>query len=390
MNRKKICMYSAVAAVIAMLFVQLPLLPSAVAADVADSSADPKQVLAFLSDVVGLDTAKYEATLTSISTRDYSDTPTDWVGYVETAGSYSLQYWDSKQETYSFLHANFIFANSTLISCGLYIDSGNPIYRLPTYSNMATATQVFLERYENFTADKQLSTIRNALSDVDGTKNATKTIDNLKLEVSVTSYATSFTWKPVFNGLEFSGLGVSFKDGTFMNFGDSRSLYAIGSTEVRITEEQAIDIALTRVKTFEYQINGKVVNNFTIVTDQVLAELRTGSKDDGPTVLYPFWSVMLPLATMYPGQVSVIRVELWADSGEVISCQAISYGGGPIPSESTSPNAQATPQISTSASASTTNQGNETVPELTYIAAAIVIVTISVSISAIALKKRNN
>ncbi|MCL2691762.1 MAG: hypothetical protein FWE56_05885, partial [Candidatus Bathyarchaeota archaeon] len=43
-------------------------------------------------------------------------------------------------------------------------------------------------------------------------------------------------------------------------------------------------------------------------------------------VRYPIWIVDLPLNQMYPGMISVIRVMLWADTGEVISVQPLGAG----------------------------------------------------------------
>ena len=57
---------------------------------------------------------------------------------------------------------------------------------------------------------------------------------------------------------------------------------------------------------------------------------------------YPCWIVDLPLGEFYAGGVSYIEVMLWADSGEVISVEAL--GGGfpyeepyPTPTPTSSP-----------------------------------------------------
>ena len=64
----------------------------------------------------------------------------------------------------------------------------------------------------------------------------------------------------------------------------------------------------------------------TIVEDQIRAELNANVRD-APTLFYPCWTVALPLDNVYPGSVYYIEVLIWADTGQVISCKTMGYGG---------------------------------------------------------------
>ncbi len=341
-----------------------------------ESPADSMRVLAFLREVVGLDVDTYEVSLRTQAVRNYSDVSIMGdIGYVETSGSYTMQYWNTTDNSYSLLHSNFKFADETLVLCSLAVDSGKPLFCEPLPADPAAAASTFIQRYHAFSNDDELSAMQNLLLNVDGTKNLTKTVDNLQVEVSVTS-VTSFQWRHIYNNVEYPGLGVTFRDGMFYSFGDDRSIYTIGETAVNISEEQAKNIALNQAAFYSYSYDGRMIDNFSIVENQILTELRTKSRYT-VNELYPFYSVYLPLSEQYPGHVSVIRVELWADTGEVISCQTLNYGGSV-----TNPDSSPTPPPTTKDPTATTpvsgqTQEKEDQPSNSYLIPAITAISIA-------------
>jgi hypothetical protein len=374
-----------VTTILSLICVQFCLLPVVYA---IDSPADTNQALLFLSDVVGLDMTKYEATLETCSASDFSDVSIIGdIGYVRTSGKYVLQYWDTKEEQYSLLHCIFNFAGSTLISCSLSTDSGKALYSKPLPPNLVDAARVFVARYEQFTNDLQLSEMESILANIDGAKNTTKTVNELQLSVSVTSYATSFNWKSFNNGIEYPGMGVTFIKGEFSSFGDRRSIYTIASTKVNISREKAIELALNKSEGFSYKYNDTTVSNFTIVKDQILADLLTKSKDS-PTELYPFWAVYLPLSEVYPGHVSVIRVELWADTGDVISCQTLSYGG-PVPDDSSNNSSPEPSSVPTSSSSSSNPTQNSPLSQLYVVYVAVALMAVAIPTLLVAVRRKH-
>jgi hypothetical protein len=338
-----------------------------------ESPADTGQALVFLKDVVGIDVEKYEVTLTSSSVQDYTnaDNPIGNLGYIQTSGMYELACWDTATETYSALKVMFSFANTTLRLCSLEELSGQPWYSRPLPPNTLEATTLLLERYETLSGDTELTSMKNMLTTVDVTKNSTKIDGNLKLEVTATSDYTSLSWIQSQNGVDYGVLTLEFKNDVFLTFFDSRSYCKVGSAEVNILKEQAIDMAMNEANGFSYTYNGKLVDNLTIVESQIRAELKANARDN-PTLFYPCWIVDLPLNDVYPGSVYFIEVKIWADNGQIISCKTMGYGGT-LPSDGSSSDSN------TDGSASTveTDESFEP-PWLTYIAVAVSVAVVAV------------
>jgi hypothetical protein len=61
------------------------------------------------------------------------------------------------------------------------------------------------------------------------------------------------------------------------------------------------------------------------VTEPITAKLWMHPRE--PLVHYPRWSVTLYLTKTYPGLINRIALLIWADTGEVIYCQALGGGG---------------------------------------------------------------
>ena len=103
-------------------------------------------------------------------------------------------------------------------------------------------------------------------------------------------------WTYVFDGCEYTRLSLSFNNGTFGGFGDSRPLYRIGNTTVNVSMKQAVDIAKERIKSYSYEMPGGVwIKDFNVSSTS--AELRSNTRE--PYVLHPFWQVRLFLDKQY-------------------------------------------------------------------------------------------
>ncbi len=315
----------------------------------AETTASPEKVLSFLRDVGRLDLANYNITLTGPTI----DHPDDLGGLAEMVGVYTLK---SEPTT---LEVIFIFIDNNLSSCLLKVRQGSPQFIGPLPANSVEAAEEFLQRYELFSGDPMLNTMSSMLDSVDATRNVTKTSGNLSLAVTIIASSSSFSWKNTYNGAVFSELGVTFQNQSFSSFGDDRSYVKIGSTDVNISREEAISMALNRAKNFSWTYRGEKINNFTIVNDHIKPVLYTKGRDQ-PLVLYPYWLVTMPLDNLYPGFVTEIEVQIWADTGEIISIYTLGIGGDfpqnsptPQPSQtttepSTSPSPAASPSTSLS------------------------------------------
>jgi hypothetical protein len=344
----------------------------------AQSPVDNRKILDFLKDVVGVDVDRYEVTLISSTVRDYTtkDNPIGNLGYIQTDVVYGFVNWDMATETYSSLKVLSSFANATLRTFSLHVEAGVPYYSKPLSSNVLEGARMFLERYQSFSGDAELTTMRNMLTTVDVTKNSTKLEGNLKLEVSTVSNRTYLDWIQSQNGVDFNSFTLGFENGVFTEFHDSRSYRMVGSAEVNISKEQAINLALKEANGLSYTYNGKLVDNLTIVEDKISAELKANVRDN-PTLFYPCWSVILPLNDVYPGFIYYIQVKIWADSGEVISCKAMGYGGS-IPDGSSN---STTPSLTPTTTSELPNQsGSENTSLFSLDLERVAIIVLSVTI----------
>jgi hypothetical protein len=205
-----------------------------------------------------------------------------------------------------------------------------------------------LENYQAYTGFDSTELIQ-LLDMVDETQSMSVFSGNFSLSVShfaVPNSAindTSFHWRYVVNGVAYTNVLLSFNNGVFRTFRDDRVIYSIESTEVNVTKEQAIDIAVKRIENYSYTYGGAQVSGFNVAMDRVEANLCSSIR--GNYVLFPCWSIILPLNQTYPGQVSEIYVSVWADTGEVFGCSSFT---NPDPSTtntaSSEPSAQTQPE----------------------------------------------
>lgn len=201
-----------------------------------------------------------------------------------------------------------------------------------TQSNRLKIIQLaktLVNRYQKWKGDLSLKAAADILSMVNATETTTKTVGSLNFTANWKEDSVSFSWVWQVNGVSAGRLGFTL-DRSGLWFSDNRAIYKLGSTDVKVSKEEAIAIALKRVETFSYKaridLNTSVeVKDFVVVKDKITAELLTWPKE--PLVLYPYWSVKLGLDTVYPAFVDAIHVGIWADTGEVFFCEPIGWGG---------------------------------------------------------------
>jgi hypothetical protein len=296
--------------------------------------------LAFLREVAGFDMAKYEMT----SARD---TPT--VKYVFTSGNNTI---DVLCE----------FRDNALVWCHVYRISGSPLLTQPP-TNVLDSAKIFLNRYQNYSKATYLQPLENTLNQINELSDGTKMSGNLQLTVSTMDYGyVLFEWTNAINGIknEYNKIGFGLRNGVFEQFADDWNLNPVGNAEVKISKDQALSIASTRVKTFSYEIGSQTVGNLTVSNLAPFAELTMQPRNN---MLYPHWEIYLPLDRVYPGEVTSVHIMMWADTGEISSIKATGTLGGSFPNNATNPTApptelptspSSTPQ-STSKPASTTS-----------------------------------
>jgi DNA-binding transcriptional ArsR family regulator len=275
------------------------------------------KVLAFLRDVVHLDMTKYVANLEG-NTVEYRS---DWDGIVEELVSYSLTYEGSK------LAVTLKFRDTTLSSYYLHVNEGTPYYSQLQPNNILDAAKDLLERYQTYSGVSYVEVMGNMLETVDDIRNFETTSGNVKLIISpeVTEVKIQFVYTS--DNVDFQAKKVELifdNYGFLQSLSDDWTLYKAGSTEVNISKEEAINIAIEYAKDYSWTANGEVINNFTLVEETATADLWPHSREE-PLVLIPYWYVEIYLDREYPDRVDRLAVGIWADTGEVSICQPLSW-----------------------------------------------------------------
>ena len=277
-------------------------------------SMSPSKVQAFLRDVVYLDMKKYVSTLES-NTVEYRS---DW-GIVEEILKYSLTYEGSKVDV------TFRFRNTTLSSYYLHVLEGTPYYSQLQPTNTLDAAKDLLERYQTYSGASHLEVMRNMLETVDEIRNFETISGNVKLIISTEANAIKIEFVYTSDNVDFQAKSVELifdNYGFLQSLSDDWPLYKAGSTEVNISKEEAINIAVEYAKNYSWTVNGEVINNFTLVEESVSAELWPHAREE-PLALIPYWYVTIDLDRVYPDRVESLAVGLWADTGEVSICQTL-------------------------------------------------------------------
>jgi len=280
-----------------------------------NNAAEAKTII---QDVLQIDTSKYQMTLLS----DTVQVRADLDGMVEEIMQYSLVNAESQFDlTLRFRDGYFsLFQISQL--------EGYPsfplIYTVPQPTDIVQACQGLIGRYKaafNYPYMGQVDSLMASANDL----TTVQTLGNTNLQISSYNGAADITLMYTANGTNFQAKSINlvYNDYALTQFSDDWFLYTIGSTEVNITQAQAVQVAMSAVKTYSYNMNGSRVSNFQVLSSPVSAELYPKPRTNNLT-LYPYWYVTLHLAKTYPGGVNEIAVGVWADTGLASNIQAIS------------------------------------------------------------------
>jgi hypothetical protein len=324
MNMNRIKKFSTILLLVALICSFVAALPTTYA---TSSKSNQDEALSFVTNVLPLDTSKDGITLTN----SIKDPPSKWDSYNRETFDYTLK---SNENT---LTASCSFQDNILTSC-LIISLTKPVSQYNPNKNLVNDAKTFIENYQTFTGEK-LTDMLNTLSKADSTKNMTTTSGDIKLQISsiyldVETILTQFIWTITINNADYTTLSIGFDNNIFNGFMDNRGLFKIGNTEINITSDKAIELALKYVETYSYQGLAGTANNpqtvdisgFKVVKDHISSKLSTFPYEK-TFVLYPYYSVQLPLEELYPRSVWALSVYVWAGSGEVFFCQPLGYGG---------------------------------------------------------------
>lgn len=273
------------------------------------------KTFSFLKDVIQLDMKKYYARLVS-NTVEYS---TDLGGITEENLKYTLTSDESE------LEADFRFRNQTLSRFRFNIIEGVPFFSQQRPLNIIDVADELLERYQNFAVVSYLDIMRNILKSVNLNENTEIMSGDIKLLISTEGKETKIQWMQVADNIDFQvkGLELNFENGLLEMLTDGWFLFNVGSTEVNVLEDEAINIAIDNAENYSWIVDGEEISEFNILENNVTAIMYPHLRENN-LELVPCWVVNIPLDKVYPGNVDDIIVGVWADTGEITEFQTTS------------------------------------------------------------------
>jgi DNA-binding transcriptional ArsR family regulator len=282
------------------------------------SWSSAERAMTIIRDVVQIDITKYQTTLLSDTVENRSDLG----GVVEEILKYSLTSNESKIDlVLRFRNNHFSLYQLSLLEG---IPPYAPIYAQPQSTDILEATRGLIERYKSSTSDPYLEEMSRLLASADETNNE-QTLGNTKLKMTVYGDNAEVLLLYTANGVDFAAksLRLVFQKHFLQELSDDWPLYKVGSTQVNVSKEQAIQIARNAAKTFEWNASGVQVSNFNVLAEPVSAVFFPHPRTELLT-LVPYWYITLYLDRDYPGGVNSITVGVWADTGKVANIQALS------------------------------------------------------------------
>jgi len=277
-----------------------------------------ERAMTIIRDVVQIDVTKYQMTLLSRTVEDRSDLG----GVVEELLIYSLTNSESKFDlVLRFRDNHFSFYQLSLLEG---FPPYAPIHVQSKLTEILEVTRGLIERYKSGTSDPYLEEISRLLASANET-NDEQTLGNTKLRITINGDNAEVLLLYTANGVDFSAksLRLVFQKHVLQELSDDWFLYKVGSTQVNVSEEQAIQIARNAAKDFEWTASGVQVSNFDVLNEPVSALFFPHPRIE-PLTLFPYWYITLYLDREYPGGVNSIAVGVWADTGEVANIQALS------------------------------------------------------------------
>jgi DNA-binding transcriptional ArsR family regulator len=262
----------------------------------------------FLQQVAQIDTSHYQATLLSNTIEQRSDLG----GAVEQIMRYSLTSSDSKMDVV------FRFRNNQLSRYQIILLEGSPVYSKAQPFEVLDAAKGLLGRLATYEATSYLSNISSLLSLVNtSTQSIQITEGNLKLNVTTSNGNAQILVVYTENGVDFSPKSFSlvFDNRDLETLTDGWFLFTVGSTTVNVSSDRAVELAKNALNGYNWNANGTPVSNFNVLSQPVSVFFHPNTK--GGLALYPQWTVTFYLDKVYPGNVNSIRIEVWADTGEI-------------------------------------------------------------------------
>jgi DNA-binding transcriptional ArsR family regulator len=274
-----------------------------------------------LSWGIGADkVANFLTNITQIETRNYTislmgDTwqwRTDFGGIAEEVIQYSLK------SSISDLNVYMRCRNNHFSRYELNMIESAPIYAQTQPNDVLQNAKYVLSRYKTYSGDSYLNNMTNLLSTVGTISNTNITQSNMKLQISVSGDTVTFLWMYSEKGIDYQakGLQMTFQNNVLTLMSDGYFLFTVGSTNMAVTQEQAINTAKNYVKTMTYTIGNTPTSGFTVIDQPISVQLIPHPRGNS-VILIPYWYIEMGLTQTYAGGYNEVAVGIYADTGEV-------------------------------------------------------------------------
>ncbi|MEM4704610.1 MAG: hypothetical protein QXJ02_06045 [Candidatus Bathyarchaeia archaeon] len=280
-------------------------------------SEDSRKTVAvkLAKNVLGIDTDAYN----SLSCEDYNGAVFVWLSQGKTTSYVLVEFINQK--------FHYMGVRSYILHSKYNASFIDPALLPRTNSNIiAIATEV-LNNYKELVNASYVDRFVPLLSMVsDPHKSQNITQDDVTLRLTYISEKNSVNMFFVLSFYEIPAVGLSFEissTGYVTSLRDTISIYKIGKTEISITKEEAIRIALENASQYINALGAQVVKTEATL---YMVQGRYGDR----YLLYPEWQVQFVFDKHYNHSIFGYAVSLWADTGEITySMYQGEYGDSP-------------------------------------------------------------
>lgn len=309
----------------------------------------------FLSSVVGLDLTEYALVMpTPPPGRD----PESWAEIVAGAEArrrearYPPELCGIIKDEWSSLRFAANGSNISVMSnclngllsiINVYNLGGDYIYSEPPATPLLNQAKTILQRYQTYVTEvdaadsSYLVPMQNILNSVDDLSPTNVTIGNVNFQVSKSEGRTRVQWIYTENNItmNYKRVELEFRYNAFESFQDGWRFYKVSGLSA-LTLEEAYKLALDTAQNCEFRWVNDEVNEVLSLPD--LSDARydvyfamvpyrndtshTSNKlSRDPLTLYPYWRFCFYFKDGAIGCFSGVRVSLWGDTEEIISCE---------------------------------------------------------------------
>ncbi|MCW4001044.1 MAG: hypothetical protein NWE93_12475, partial [Candidatus Bathyarchaeota archaeon] len=282
----------------------------------AEPTSQQKTILT-LENVLGVDLSHYNISTSLYSSDLYQgNLPQDTVYTILSSPS-------------SNLDTRCTFVKGSLQMIYVSTNEGSPSAKLHG-ADTITMARDFLSNYQVQTGNSFYQELSSMIVKEDINTNTSKISQNIKLNITSVSEGMTFRWTYVCNGIEAPNkcVALRYENGFLKYFIDNWNLYPISNTKITLSESEAIEIAISKVKLYspdssqpgtiggiKFNVtNGMIVEKLFAPSIYVDADKARGQD---ALELYPMYHVWVCLDKFYPGYVYGFNVYVWADTKEV-------------------------------------------------------------------------